>query len=290
MRTYEVPVVNTDIPSVMPNDGEVRRHQNELVASFQAAAITLPQVHIVTEHVLHGGMYARTIRIPPNTMLTGALTSCDNVCIVSGDITVTTDDGPRRLTGFHVLPATAGARRAGITHAETCWTTIIKTNASTVADAENDLTNESDTLQTNRPQITWDSSTTARLDYAEFVRDLGWTEEQIEAVVQNPHDCITTAECFASIYTDKSPIHGTGVFAKQDIRAGAEIAPGRKRGMRCVAGRWTNHSGAPNAAFQATDNPETEIVMVAITDIAQDTEITVDYRMSRTVANQLEGQ
>ena len=143
--------MSEEINTVLPS-------QNELVRQFEAAALTLPQVHITTEHVLHGGMYARTIRIPANTMLTGAMTSCDNLCIVSGDITVTTDDGARRLTGFHVLPAKAGAKRAGITHADTCWTTLIPTNVATVTEAEDQLTGESDMLQTRRPEITYEES------------------------------------------------------------------------------------------------------------------------------------
>lgn len=272
--------MNGEINTVPPS-------QNELVRQFENAALALPQVHIATEHVLHGGMYARTIRIPANTMLTGALTSCDNLCIVSGDITVTTDDGARRLTGFHVLPAKAGAKRAGITHADTCWTTLIPTSANSVADAEEQLTCEAQSLQTRRPEIAYEEHSMARLSYEAFVAGSGLTQDQIDRIVQYDGDCIETPSCESNCYRAASKIHGTGIFANRDIAAGEIIGPGRMSGKRCVAGRWTNHSHAPNARFVASDG-DAEIVLVALESIGQDCEITVDYATARELSASLE--
>lgn len=267
--------------------GAIRQHQNELVSRFEEAAIGLPQVHIETTHLLHGGMYARTIRIPANTMLTGALTSCDNVCIVSGDITVTTDDGPCRLTGFNVLPAVAGARRAGITHAETHWTTVIPTQASTVEAAESDLTSEPQRLQTNRGGIEYDKTSQDRLSYNEFLLTHGLTQSVVDAIVRNESDCIVTNRCEISCHRDESPIHGIGLFASRQIEVGENIAPARQGGRRCVAGRWTNHSATPNAMFvRGIGNAEIE--MIATEQIKPGTEITVDYGQAQTLARQLE--
>lgn len=109
-----------------------------------------PQIPLFTAHLIHGGMYARTIFIPAGTELTGALTLQDNVVVMHGGITVTTDDGPQVLDGFHVLPAKAGAKRAGITHADTWWTTLWTTDLDDVAAIENSLTAEADQLQTRQ--------------------------------------------------------------------------------------------------------------------------------------------
>ena len=106
-----------------------------------------------TSHVVHGGLCARTIRIPAGAVLTGALTNMDNVCVVFGDITVTTDTGPERLAGYHVLPARAGHKRAGYAHAETWWTTIWKTELTDIAAIEDEMTDESDKLQTRTLSI-----------------------------------------------------------------------------------------------------------------------------------------
>jgi hypothetical protein len=130
--------------SVIPIDA-VRALERELAL--------FPQVDLSTTHLVHGGMYARTIFIPAGVALTGALTEMDNICVLYGDITVTTDEGPRRLTGFHVLPAKAGAKRAGVTHAETWWTTIIPTELTDISAIEEAMTTEADRLQSRNPAL-----------------------------------------------------------------------------------------------------------------------------------------
>lgn len=126
------------------------------VRALESALLGLPQVDLQTQHLVHGGLYARTILIPAGTVLTGALTNMDNVCVVSGDITVTTDGGVQRLTGFHVIGAKAGAKRAGVAHADTWWTTLIPTDGlADVGEIEAVMTDEVDALQTRRAGITF---------------------------------------------------------------------------------------------------------------------------------------
>lgn len=114
----------------------------ESVRALEAAILQHPQIDLPTDHIIHGQVSARTIFIPAGTVLTGALTNLDNICVVFGDITVTTDDGPVRLTGFNVLPAKAGAKRAGVTHADTWWCTLHHTEQTSVEAVEDEMTNE----------------------------------------------------------------------------------------------------------------------------------------------------
>lgn len=123
---------------------------NDAVAALSDMLLTLPQTDLGTKHLVHAGMYARTIFIPTGTVLTGAMTSADNICVVHGDITVTTDDGAQRLTGFNVLPATAGKRRAGVAHADTWWCTLWPTALTNAREIEDSLTPEADKLQSRR--------------------------------------------------------------------------------------------------------------------------------------------
>ena len=66
----------------------------------------------------------RTILTPARTMLTGAEHLAEHLNICHGDITVWTEAGMRRLTGYHVIPSQPGAKRVGWAHADTHWTTI----------------------------------------------------------------------------------------------------------------------------------------------------------------------
>lgn len=70
------------------------------------------------------GLVARTIRIPFGTVLTGAAHKSEHLNLCNGDITVWTETGMRRLTGYHVITSRPGAKRVGLAHADTWWTTI----------------------------------------------------------------------------------------------------------------------------------------------------------------------
>ena len=135
------------------NDGSAVDDANKSVRALEGRLAALPQVDLNTTMLVHGLMCARTILIPAGTVLTGVETNIDNICVVSGDITVTTKDGPRRLTGFNVISALAGFKRAGVAHADTYWTTIHHTHLSDHGEIEAEMTPEPELLQTTRLRI-----------------------------------------------------------------------------------------------------------------------------------------
>lgn len=120
------------------------------VRALETALLAQPQVDLLTQMFAHGGIGARTIMIPAGTALNGALTRISNICIVSGDISVTTDNGLKRLTGFNVISAEAGAKRAGYAHSDTWWTTVWRTDETESVAMENEMTEEAEMLQTRR--------------------------------------------------------------------------------------------------------------------------------------------
>jgi hypothetical protein len=121
-----------------------------VVSNLEDQLLAMPQVDLVTENVIHGGMCARTIFIPAGTLLTGALTNIDNICVVQGDIVVTTDDGSKRLTGFNVIPANAGIKRVGLAYADTWWSMIWPTSKTDVTEIEDEMSSESEKLASRR--------------------------------------------------------------------------------------------------------------------------------------------
>ena len=113
----------------------------------------MPQLDLHTEHVINGGMYARTITIPAGATLVGAAHKTDHINVVDGDITVSTEHGRVRLTGHHVLATPAGTQRSGFAHAETVWTTIVRTDLTTVEAIENEVVETPERLQTRTLQL-----------------------------------------------------------------------------------------------------------------------------------------
>ena len=126
----------------------------ERIQRLEAEILGQPQVDLKTRNVVTGRMIARTITVPAGTVLTGATHKRDHINIVQGDITVSTDDGMKRLTGQHTLATKAGHKRVGYAHADTEWTTICQTDLTDIADIEDDLVVESEKLQSRHPVIT----------------------------------------------------------------------------------------------------------------------------------------
>lgn len=105
-----------------------------------------PQQPITTHHLIHAGLYVRTITIPANTLLTGALIKRSTVLHFDGDATVTVGDDVMRLTGRHVIPASAGRKQAYLTHKDTTLSMSFATSAKTIEEAEAEFTDEADQL------------------------------------------------------------------------------------------------------------------------------------------------
>lgn len=126
---------------------------NEQVRTLEAAMFALPpELHISLEtlHLIHAGISARAVFIPAKTVLTGNETALDNLCIVLGDIEVSTNEGMRRFQGFAMLPAYAGAKRVGRTYADTWWITVHRTEQTTVRAVEDEMAREPALLQSRR--------------------------------------------------------------------------------------------------------------------------------------------
>lgn len=120
------------------------------VRQLEARTAELEQVEIPTDHVLHGGMYARTIKIPAGVLLTGALIKRTTMLVISGHVTVFVGEGSIEVRGYQVLPASAGRKQAFLAHADTFVTMLFPSGAASVEAAENEFTDEAGRLLSRR--------------------------------------------------------------------------------------------------------------------------------------------
>lgn len=109
---------------LLPLPAAPTRPQIERLEALMLEAEGEAGVQVDTWHQFAPGLYARTILIRAGTLLTGAAHREGHLNIAHGDITVWTEDGMKRLTGYHVLPSRPGAKRVGLAHADTYWTTV----------------------------------------------------------------------------------------------------------------------------------------------------------------------
>ena len=116
------------------------------VRQLETCTAELEQVEIPTDHVLHGGMYARTIKIPAGVLLTGAHIKRATMLVISGHVTVFVGAGTIEINGYQVLPASAGRKQAFLAHADTFVTMLFPSEAASIEAAENEFTDEADRL------------------------------------------------------------------------------------------------------------------------------------------------
>lgn len=120
------------------------------VERLQAIAALGDPVKLVTQHVLHAGLYSRTIRIPADVFIVGVRIKRTTVVIVQGDALVWLDDDAVRITGYAVLPAAAGRKQVFRALTETHVTMLFATSAATVEEAEREFTDEIEDLLSRR--------------------------------------------------------------------------------------------------------------------------------------------
>lgn len=121
------------------------------VRQVEAQIMAMPQVPIFTEHVLHAGLYSRTIMIPAGTVLTGALIKIPTLIVVHGDTAVYIgEDAPLLLSGYNVLPARSGRKQVFAAHSDTWLTMVFPCSASDVGEAEHQFTDEFELLGSHR--------------------------------------------------------------------------------------------------------------------------------------------
>jgi hypothetical protein len=120
------------------------------IAALEERVLSVEQVEIPTEHLIHGGMYARTITMPKETVLTGALIRLATIVIVTGSAAVLTGDGWVKLDGYNVLPASAGRKQVFVSYSPVVITMLFPTAAKTVEEAEREFTEEADRLLSRR--------------------------------------------------------------------------------------------------------------------------------------------
>ena len=104
----------------------------------------LPQVELPIRHFFietpDGRGYAREMTIPAGVALVGRVHKHPCINIVSkGDISVTTDNGVKRVKAPYIFTSPAGTKRAGYAHEETLWTTFHVTNETDVDKIEDAL-------------------------------------------------------------------------------------------------------------------------------------------------------
>lgn len=113
---------------------------------------TFQQAPLPTEHLLHGGMYARTVRRDLDSVTIGSLITKATILIVNGPCSMLIGDRRVDLTGYSVLAGLPGRKSMSVAHGPVEMTMIFPTNARTIAEAENEIFAEAGLLVSRRQE------------------------------------------------------------------------------------------------------------------------------------------
>ncbi len=275
---------------------------NQRVYKLEQQLLEMPQSDIKTDHIFLPGIYERRITIPAWTTLTGAVHRTNyKVRLERGTIAVNTEDGIKILTAPCEFSALAGLKRAGrVFGEEVVWVDIYE-NPDDCQDldilVERLYTIKNCDMGDVRPSgvkpsipnysqkriyITQAPLRIARdkSDYDLFVRQLGTTKKQISDIATNTSDLIPMPEGY-DVEVKASPLHGKGLFVTREFKTGEYICPGRINSQRTPAGRYINHSSAPNAETAIDENGD--LSAIALHHIYRGEEILIDYRNSMKI-------
>jgi hypothetical protein len=123
-------------------------------------------------------------------------------------------------------------------------------------------------------------------DYLLMLSEYGLLEELVRTLSEYTGDLIPLPPGRHKFRIGASQIEGRGILATAAISAGEVVAPARIGSMRTAVGRYTNHSARPNGVM--VRRPDNDIDLVAVDQIIEGEEITVNYRqVFRTVLEEL---
>lgn len=253
-------------------------------ATLEAEMLNHPQETAPVVHRFGPGIYIREVTLPKGAFAIGHRQIYEHLNIML--------KGRVRMLDGNLLEAPLifvgqPGKKAGWIEEETVWLNVYATNETDTQKLEAMFLEKSEAFTSHQmPAV---NTANERADYLKMLVDLGVTEELVRHQSEDPSDQIPMPYGSYLFQIAPSPIQGNGVFACGDIARGDTIGPARIKSLRTPLGRYTNHSGTPNAEMVARDG---RIDLVAIVPISGNCggwlgdEITVDYRHSVEVACQ----
>lgn len=154
----EIATLNADGEVALHHDGSPPEVMRERIQALVRRMFDVPGAitEFPDDDVLEGGMYLRRIFIPKGQMLAGKihLQTCMNI-VASGDITVLTEFGCRRLKAGYVGASRPGIQKIGVAHEDTIFINVFRTDETDMEKIEAQLVCTSHDQIKTRMETLW---------------------------------------------------------------------------------------------------------------------------------------
>lgn len=260
--------------------------------NLEGRMLNAPQVDCLVTHSFGGGLYVRKMELPPNVLVIGHVHKQEHVCILlSGELTVrTSDEECTVLNGPYIFISPPGRKALySRTGATICNAYPNPTDERNIDKLDVLFVDHSNAWKAkrkkdeSRPIIASDHSIN---DFDRMLVDVGISKAEMREISDNTENTVDMPKVFVSEYLlRRSPIQGQGVFIPTSKLPFAIIGPAVLFGKKTPLGRFTNHSGDPNAFMHTLENGDVWLVtrcpVLGCQGGRIGEEITVDYRISR---------
>ena len=247
---------------------------------LEAKMFRMKQAACPVTHTFGPGIYIREVRLPAGSLCLGIEQRFSQMNIfVSGKILMVNLDGSTSEMVAPKMFVGSPGRKLGYALEEVVWLNVYATEERDVETLENTYLKKSDT-KIVRDKVNIVSRT---LEYNSALKEIGTSEEEVQKdITTQPVVPLPFGTYKIGVFPHG--IEGRGVFATADIEKEEVIAPAAIGGVKTPVGRFTNHSGIPNAKMTWIGS---DIYLVSIKkiqgtlggDIGE--EITTDYKETR---------
>jgi quercetin dioxygenase-like cupin family protein len=118
----------------------VKLGEHDKVLALEAALLAMPQADMPVRHHFAHKTYGRELFIAKGVTLTGKIHKYSQInVLVSGDISVLTDEGVKRVQPPFIIVSPAGTKRAAYAHEDSIWLTVHGTDKTDVDEIENEF-------------------------------------------------------------------------------------------------------------------------------------------------------
>lgn len=259
---------------------------SEKIDFLESEMLNMPQADCPVVHRFGPGIYIREVTLLAGTFAVGHYQKTDHLNVmIKGKVLMVNDDGSRTVLEAPQTFVGKPGRKVGYIIEEVLWQNIYATTETDIDKLEETYLIKSDTYklkESERKAIEYTASAVSRLDFNKMLDDTGFDEVTVREQSENEDDMIDMPGPVHPYRIADSAIEGKGYFLTVPAKAGAILAPARIKDKRTPAGRFVNHSCAPNAKMAHAENGN--IYLVALTDIKgcvggyMGDEVTIDYR------------
>ena len=257
----------------------------EKITFLERKMATLPQVEVELLHYFKNGMYAREMRVPKGTFISGKIHSTGTIGVLAqGSMRVWGEDGKMKIvTAPYIHTAEPGYKRVGWATEDVVWVTIHRTDSTDLYQIEKDEFIAEDggvdmfdfATGKVKPQNELD-----RQDFHTMLAEYGMSKEQVALESAYEGDRIDVDLSLLGVELRTSDIDGLGMFATKTFLTRDVVGVANFEGKRTQFGRYVNHSAKPNV-FVVADGEN--LVFAARARIEPGQEIVTDYRWTLEV-------